>query len=159
MRKQKAEYTLSFLHNDIRPDNMIYNNGSIFVLDAEECEFGDPLHELARISQVDDFQFLKGYKSESDIDINNLYLYYKLEELGMLLDCHFNRGACNSLTQTFLDSFSKKTRIIIKRMSILSAQVQVHREKITASFLYPVEKKRQTCFRADLSLFGGRGEK
>lgn len=67
MRNKKATHTRSFTHLDIRPQNMIFNKGDIFVIDAEECEFGDPLNELAFIDlewkmwEMYDY-LLKGYK-------------------------------------------------------------------------------------------------
>ena len=89
MRNRKAEHTLSFLHLDMRHCNMIINNGEIFVLDAENCEFGDPLHELAAIDvgQECNDNLIEGYKSVfQNINLDSeLYYYYKMERLGLVL--------------------------------------------------------------------------
>jgi len=112
MRSKKATHTLSFTHLDIRPQNMVYNNGDIFVLDAEECEFGDPLNELAftnlewKMWEMYDY-LLKGYKSVTDIDLDSeLYYYYQLDRLGLILDMHFNHGCMNSWSQLYLNMFN-----------------------------------------------------
>jgi aminoglycoside phosphotransferase (APT) family kinase protein len=88
MRNKKSDKTLSFLHLDMGGGaNMIYNNGKIFLLDAENCEFGNPLHELAVIdvrTQGISPDLIAGYKSVTDIDISDLYYYCKLERLGLV---------------------------------------------------------------------------
>ena len=93
MRNKKAKQTSSYLHLDMRHCNMLYHNGDIFVLDAENCEFGDPLHELAVIDvgrESSDI-LIKGYKGISNIDTDNeLYYYYKMERLGLVLDLCMN---------------------------------------------------------------------
>jgi tRNA A-37 threonylcarbamoyl transferase component Bud32 len=113
MRNKKATHKLSFMHLDIRPHNMIYRNGDLFILDAEECGFGDPLNEMAYINlewkmwEMYDI-LLKGYKSVSDIDLDNeLYYYYQLEKLGFILEMHFNRDCMNSWTQLYLNMFNE----------------------------------------------------
>lgn len=119
MRSKKATDTLSFIHHDIRPHNMIYNNGNLFVIDAEECEFGDRLYELVAIDlewtywEMHDC-LLKGYMSVADIDLDSeLYYYYKLEGLGIILDMHFNYECMNTWTQFFLNRFHEmKERIL-----------------------------------------------
>jgi fructosamine-3-kinase len=119
MRNKKATHTLSFTHLDIRPHNMIYKNGNIFILDAEECEFGDPLNEIAFINlewkmwEMYDC-LLKGYKSVIDIDLDNeTYYYYQLERLGLILDMHFNRDCMNAWTQLYLNTFNEaKERVL-----------------------------------------------
>jgi aminoglycoside phosphotransferase (APT) family kinase protein len=92
MRNKKADKTLSFLHLDMRHSNMIYHNGEIFVVDAENCEFGDPLHELAVIdvAQERSPELIEGYKSVcKDINLDSeLYYYYKLERLGLVLSLY-----------------------------------------------------------------------
>ena len=90
MRQQKAANTLSFLHLDMRRINMIYNDGDIFLLDAENCEFGDPLFELATIDVAGEISpvLIDGYKStyRSGIDLNcDLYKFYKMERLALVL--------------------------------------------------------------------------
>lgn len=93
MRSNKAAKTLSFLHLDIRHSNMIYNNSDIFLVDAENCEFGDSLHELAVIdvAQESNHYLLDGYKSVVNIDLNDeLYYYYKMERNALVLNIYMN---------------------------------------------------------------------
>lgn len=116
MRNKKATHTLSFTHLDMRRSNMIYNNGKIFVLDAENCEFGDPLHELAVIdvAQESNDYLIEGYTSVfKDINLNSeLYYFYKLERLGLVLDIHFNM--INVPSQFYLDIFNEvKERMLV----------------------------------------------
>jgi len=90
LRQKKAKETLSFLHLDMRRVNMIYSNGKIFILDAENCEFGDPLFELATIDNADELYpaVLEGYKNACHADINlddDLYLFYKMERAALVL--------------------------------------------------------------------------
>lgn len=112
MCSKKATHTCAFLHRDIRPLNMIYNNGKIFVIDAETCEFGDPLNELACIQLEWNYwemydSLLEGYKSVLDIDVDSeLFYYYQLEQIGETLDMHFNYGCKNNKTQVFLNMFN-----------------------------------------------------
>lgn len=112
MKSKKAEKTLAFLHRDIRPDNVIYNNGQLFIIDSETCEFGDPLNEFARINlewtywEMYDV-LLDGYKSVSNISVDSeLFGLYQLESLAELLDMHYNHGCMNSLTPDFLKKFN-----------------------------------------------------
>lgn len=113
MKSKKAEKTRSFLHRDIRPDNIIYNNGQLFVIDAETCEFGDPLNELARINLEWTYwemydALLSGYKSISNIPVDGeLFGLYQLESLAELLDMHYNHGCMNALTPGFLNRFNR----------------------------------------------------
>lgn len=109
----KPDITHSFLHRDIRPANMIYRDGRLFVIDAETCEFGDPLDDLARINlewhywEMYDI-LLDGYKSVMRIDTDNeLFYFYQLESLAEILDMHFNYGCANSTTPFFEDKFKK----------------------------------------------------
>lgn len=119
MRSRKAIHTLSCTHLDMRPNNMIYNNGKIFVIDAEECEFGDPLNELAfmelewKMWEMYDY-LLKGYKDVLDINLNSeLYYYYKLDRLGLILDMHFNQNCMNAWSQLYLNIFNEaKAKIL-----------------------------------------------
>jgi len=95
LRGKKAVKTLSFLHLDMRRINMIYRDGNIFILDAENCEFGDPLSELATIDVAQEFDpvLLEGYKNAygGDIDLEDeLYLYYKMERAALVLDVFMN---------------------------------------------------------------------
>lgn len=116
MKSKTANKSLSFLHRDIRPDNMIYHDGKLFVIDAETCEFGDPLDELARIELEWHYWemfdcLLSGYKSIADIDTDSeLIGLYQLETLGELLDMHYNHGCMNSTTPYFLNKFNEITK-------------------------------------------------
>lgn len=111
--QKSTTHLLSFLHRDIRPFNLIYRDGQLFVIDAETCEFGDPLNELARINLQWHYwemygQLLDGYKSVMDIDTDNeLFFYYQLEWLAELLDMHYNHGCSNSTTSYFLGKFKE----------------------------------------------------
>ena len=119
MRSKKAKHTLSFLHRDFRPMNMILNGNKLFVIDAETCEFGDPLNEIAFMSLEwtywDMFDaVIEGYKSVFDIDVENeLIDFYILESLGETLDMHFNYDCSNRLTNYFLEMFNQLKRKII----------------------------------------------
>ena len=120
IKTKKAKKTFSFLHRDIRPDNIIYNDGQFFVIDAETCEFGDPLNELARINlewnwwEMYDF-LLDGYKSISNVSVESeLFGLYQLEWLAELLDMHYNHNCMNSTTPQFLDQFNKLKNIFTK---------------------------------------------
>ena len=109
----KPDITHSFLHRDIRPANIIYRDGRLFVIDAETCEFGDPLNDLARINlewhywEMYDI-LLDGYKSVMSIDTDNeLFYFYQLESLAEILDMHFNYGCANSTTPFFENKFKE----------------------------------------------------
>jgi fructosamine-3-kinase len=110
MHNRKAAKTLSYLHLDMRRINMIYNNGDIFILDAENCEFGDPLTELATIDVGGeaDLSLINGYKNiDGNIDLNSeLYHYYKMERQALVLHLFMNivKNDTNS-TQRYLESF------------------------------------------------------
>ena len=79
-----------FLHLDVRKGNIIYKDGIIGLIDAENAEFGDPLFELARIDVYNEMKesFYKGYMDEMGIkDINResiQYCGYALEALAFL---------------------------------------------------------------------------
>jgi len=101
----------SLLHRDIRPDNIIYKDGKMFVIDAETCELGDPLNELARINLEWHYwknydSLINGYKSILDIDTEcEMFYYYQLEQLAEILDMHLNHGCMNSTTPYFENRF------------------------------------------------------
>lgn len=113
MRTKNVSHTSSFLHRDIRPDNIIYKNGQLFVIDAETCEFGDSLNDLACINlewcywEMYDC-LLNGYKSVAEVDTDSdVFCYYQLEWLGELLDMHYNHDCMNSWTPYFLNLFNE----------------------------------------------------
>ena len=113
MRRQKVKHTSSFLHLDMRHVNMIYNNGELFILDAENCEFGDPLFELAVIDVAGELAppLIEGYKSVfgSDVELDSgLYYLYKMERLALVLHLFMNIIKTDKeSTQHYLDSFNK----------------------------------------------------
>jgi len=95
MRRQKAAKTNSFLHLDMRRVNMIYNGGAIFLVDAENCEFGDPLYELAVIDVGGELgaAVTEGYGSVCGYVPNlsgGLYRYYFMERHALVLDVFMN---------------------------------------------------------------------
>jgi hypothetical protein len=57
---------------------------------------------------------MKGYRSVRDIDLDSeLYSYYKLERLGLVLDMHFNHDQRNASTEAYLKSFNEaKERVL-----------------------------------------------
>ena len=111
--KQQPISTQCLLHRDIRPDNIICRDDKMFVIDAETCELGDPLNELARINLQWHYwenydSLLKGYKSIFDIDTEcELFYCYQLEQLAEILDMHFNHGCQNSTTPFFENKFKQ----------------------------------------------------
>jgi aminoglycoside phosphotransferase (APT) family kinase protein len=117
-RNSKAEKTQSFLHLDMRFINMIYNNGRIFLIDAENCEFGDPLYELAVIDISDNLtlDFWAGYESISnkpDIESDLFYLY-KMERQALVLDVFLNVVKTEEeLTRKYLAAFKQIKRRLL----------------------------------------------
>lgn len=115
----KANITRSFLHRDIRPDNILYRDGKLFVIDAETCEFGDPLNDLARINLEWHYwemyeSLLDGYKSVMRIDTDNeLFYFYQLELLAEILNMHYNHGCMNSTTPFFKNKFDNIKEILL----------------------------------------------
>ena len=111
--EQKPILSNCLLHRDIRPDNIICRDDKMFVIDAETCELGDPLNELARISLQWHYwenydSLIKGYKSILDIDTEcELFYCYQLEQLAEILDMHFNHGCQNSTTSFFENKFKQ----------------------------------------------------
>ena len=112
MRSKKASRTLSFLHLDMRHCNMIYNNGSIFVVDAANCQFGDPLWELAVIDVGGELTppLIEGYKNtfSGNIDLNDeLYYYYKMDRMAVVLHLFLNQVKTDAAaTQKYLALFN-----------------------------------------------------
>jgi fructosamine-3-kinase len=112
MRFKKASKNKSFLHLDMRHINMIYNDGAIFILDAENCEFGDPLFELATIDVAGEIDpiLINAYKETyvENIDLNSeLYHYYKMERLALVLSVFMNevKNDVESI-QLYLEKFN-----------------------------------------------------
>ena len=119
MRNSKAKKNLSFLHLDMRFVNMIYNNGNIFLIDAENCEFGDPLFELAVIdmSNCINDSFLEGYISVSrkmpDIT-SDLFHLYKMERLALVYDLFLNVITNDKAsTELYATKFKELKKIIL----------------------------------------------
>ena len=113
MRQKKVMQTTSFLHLDMRHVNMIYNSGDIFVLDAENCEFGDPLFELAVIDVAGELAppLIEGYINISGNDMkldDELYYLYKMERQALVLHLFMNliKSDVNS-TQLYLGRFNE----------------------------------------------------
>ena len=101
---------MSFLHLDLRFINMIYNNGHIYLVDAENCEFGDPLFDLAVIDINDTMteSFLAGYTNSSGCRPNidsDLFLYYKLERLALIVHVFMNEVKDHGLARLYLAKF------------------------------------------------------
>jgi aminoglycoside phosphotransferase (APT) family kinase protein len=113
IRSKKAIKNLSFLHLDMRRTNMIYNNGNIYVIDAENCDFGDPLFELAVIDCGNELEqpLINGYKNTytGHIDMDNeLYYYYKMERMALVLHLFMNLIKSDTkATQKYLDVFNE----------------------------------------------------
>lgn len=112
MRSKKARRELSFLHLDMRYCNMIYNNGNIFIVDAANCKFGDPLWELAIIDVSGELtpSLIEGYKSvyAGDIDLDDeLYNYYKMERMAAVVHLYLNQIKADAeSTQKYLALFN-----------------------------------------------------
>ena len=111
MLHKKASKTLSYLHLDMRRINMIFRDGQIYIIDAENCEFGDPLRELAVIdcgNELDDI-LLDGYKSVyGDINIDDeLFYFYKMERMALVLHVFMNVVKTETeLTRMYLEIFN-----------------------------------------------------
>jgi len=120
MRQSKATKTLSFLHLDMRHVNMIYNNGNIFLLDAENCEFGDPLWEIATIDVAGELteSLLKGYAEVSGYDLNldsELYNLYKMERQALVLNVFMNEVKSDkTATERHLKGFCELKRRLME---------------------------------------------
>ena len=118
IRSKKASKTLSFLHLDMRHCNIILSNDNIFVVDAANCEFGDPLWELAIIDVGGELTLtlIEGYKSAYVGSINledDLYYYYKMERMALVVDLYLNVKAGAKETQKYLEMFMQlKQRLL-----------------------------------------------
>ena len=127
MKEKNVRHSFSFLHRDFRPMNMILKDDKIFVIDAETCDFGDPLNELAFIrlewTYWDMFDVvMEGYKSVFNIDIENeLVDFYILECLGETLDMHYNYNCSNRLTSYFVKMFNRiKDKILSNESPLIN---------------------------------------
>ncbi|OJV61644.1 MAG: hypothetical protein BGO41_09375 [Clostridiales bacterium 38-18] len=115
LSKLKAKTTNSLLHLDIRLPNLIYHNEEIHVIDAENCEVGDPLYELAIVAVAGmlDENFLKGYRESSiySIDLDDtLFKYYQLERQAALVNLFKNILNNESLAQNTILNFDRLKR-------------------------------------------------
>ncbi len=114
----KAEKTNSLLHLDMRLPNMIYNSGEIHVIDAENCEVGDPLYELAIVSVAGllDNHFLDGYREGCGYSIdlyNPLFKYYQFERQAALVNLFKNIIRNESLTHRVMNAFERLKRELV----------------------------------------------
>jgi len=104
--QKKALSTNAFLHLDMRRINMIYSKGSIYILDAENCEFGDPLWEIATIDVAGELEpaLIEGY---GNIDMDSaLYHCYKMERLALVLHLFMNEIKSDTQsTKVYLEKF------------------------------------------------------
>jgi fructosamine-3-kinase len=120
MRFKKASNNKSFLHLDMRHANMIYNNGSLFILDAENCEFGDPLFDLATIDVAGEIDpiLINSYKETyvENIDLDSeLYQYYKMERLALVLSVFMNEVKNDiKSTQEYLLKFNNNKKKLLE---------------------------------------------
>ena len=112
MLKKSANKNLSFLHLDMRRVNMIYNKGDIFLLDAENCEFGDPLFELSTIDCGGELDktlidgYIQAYNGSIDLD-DDLYYFYKMERMALVLHVFMNIVKSDIETQKYLKVFNE----------------------------------------------------
>jgi len=120
MRSKKASKTLSFLHLDMRHCNIILRGDNIFVVDAANCEFGDPLWELAVIDVGGELAppLIEGYKSAYVGSINledDLYYYYKMERMAVVVHLYLNIiNVSAEKTQQYLEMFMQlKQRLLL----------------------------------------------
>ena len=116
--KLRIENKRSFLHLDMRFANMIYNEGNIFLIDAENSEFGDPLFELA-VFDINDYltpEFLSGYTNVSGAvpDLSSeLFNFYKLERLALILYVFIVEADDEKLAKHFLRKFEEvKSKVL-----------------------------------------------
>jgi fructosamine-3-kinase len=121
MRQKKAAKEKSFFFFFLRHINMIFNNGDIFILDAENCEFGDPLFELATIDAAGELEpiltdgYRKAYVENIDLE-SELYHYYKMERLALVLNVFMNEVKDDTeSTRIYLNKFhnTKNTLLML----------------------------------------------
>ncbi len=88
--------TGSFMHMDVRPCNLIVNNGELFLIDAESCEWGDSCYELAQLESCNMLtaEFLSGYKTvfhTENIDFESpKFTVYRLRAFARIADLFLN---------------------------------------------------------------------
>lgn len=121
LSKLKSKKSNSLLHLDMRLPNLIYKNEEIHVIDAENCEVGDPLYELAIVSVAGllDEKFLEGYREYSNhsVDIEDLmFKYYQLERQAALVNLFKNILKNESLAQSTIIIFDRLKRELIERI-------------------------------------------
>jgi len=103
---------LSFLHLDMRFINMIYDGGKIYLIDAENCEFGDPLFELSviELNGLMTEDFLTGYEGvsgETPDTSGEAFLYYKLERLALIANVFINEVGSEKDGERFKKEFMR----------------------------------------------------
>lgn len=115
---KRAANSLSFLHLDLRPPNLIYKDGDLFVIDAENCEFGDPLFELAALAMNDYLceDFLAGYEgvfgSLPDLT-GELFYLYQMERAALVLSVYIDEVEDEAMRRRFAALFeSLKERFL-----------------------------------------------
>ena len=115
---RKAERVLSFLHIDLRFANLIYNDGHIYLLDAENCEFGDPLYELS-VLKMNNYltkHFLEGYSKFfgeiPDMD-NELFYFYQMERCALVADVFLNEVKDEALAKQYTELFNRLKSILL----------------------------------------------
>jgi len=115
MRRKSAENTDAFIHLDMRHNNMIYDNGNIYVIDAENCEFGDPLWEITSVETGGQLVtgFVEGY---GGIDTNNiLYQYYLFERRSLVLNIYRKFIKSDTAGNAFhYDEFMRNKKFILE---------------------------------------------
>lgn len=108
----KANKTNALLHLDIRLPNLIYHDDVIHLIDAENCDVGDPLYELAVISVAGilNNHFLRGYKAVCDYDLHldsPLFKFYRFERLAALVNLFLNILRNDQLAKPVTDSLNR----------------------------------------------------
>ena len=111
----------NYLHLDIRPCNIISDGQKLFLIDAENCEWGDPDYELARLEACRMLEpaFLKGYqrvRNERKLDFtSNLFKVYRLDMAAQMvyLYLHIIKVSEDDL-QYQLNAFDAAKREVLK---------------------------------------------
>lgn len=110
-----------FLHLDMRRINMIYRKGEIFLLDAENCEFGDPLWELATIDVGNELEpaliagYREAYGSEAELD-STRYLCYKMERQALVTNVFLHEATDDpAVTRYHIERFQQLKNTLLKK--------------------------------------------